>query len=316
MEDNMTGNAGRTLPNLISTFSIVAADPATGQVGVAVQSKYFAVGAVVPWARAGVGAVATQALGWARYGPALLEALEAGKPPQAALEEALTTDPLAAQRQVGVVHADGEAANHTGAKCNAWAGGRTGPGFSVQGNILVGEEVIDSMAGAFTTTTGDLAERLMASLEAGQAAGGDRRGQQSAVLLVEQRGYRDLGMQGIDRLVDLRVDDHPEPITELRRLFGLWQRQEALQQGMLRYNKGDFAAAADTMTEANTRFPGNATILYNLACFESLSGRTSACLTHLGQAVALEASFRDLAKGDSDFDPVRAIPEFRSIVTT
>ena len=309
----MTGSAGSPVPALISTFSIVAADPSTGQVGVAVQSKYFAVGAVVPWARAGVGAVATQALGLARYGPALLDALEGGERPPAALKAALANDPLAAQRQIGVVHADGEAANHTGTKCYAWAGGRMGPGFSVQGNILTGEQVVDNMARAFTGAPGSLAERLLASLEAGQAAGGDSRGQQSAALLVEQLGYRDLGLEGIDRLVDLRVDDHPQPIAEMRRLFGLWQRQEAMERGMVRYYKADYGGAADAMGEANTRFPGSATVLYNLACFESLSGRAAASVAHLSQAIALDTSFRDLARTDSDFDPLREISEFKAL---
>jgi uncharacterized Ntn-hydrolase superfamily protein len=299
----------------MSTFSIVAVDPSTSQVGVAVQSKYFAVGAVVPWARAGVGAVATQALGLARYGPDLLNALERGEPPGAALVSALAADPLSARRQIGVVHADGRPANFTGAECMAWAGGRSGPGFSVQGNILTGEEVVDSMARTFESTRGPLAERLLASLEAGQAAGGDKRGQQSAALLVEQLGYRDVGAEGIDRLIDLRVDDHKEPIKELRRLLGLWQMQELTEQAMIRYNSSDYANAADIMVEANTLFPERGDVLYNLACFESLSGRTSASVNHLAQAIALDASFRELARIDHDFDPVRAMPEFVAVMT-
>ena len=221
----------------------------------AVQSKYFAVGTVVPWVRAGVGAVATQALGVARYGPVILDALEKGVRPQQALKTALADDPLVEQRQLGVIHADGEAANHTGAECMDWAGGRIGENFSVQGNILTGEEVIDAMSNAFLDTSGSLAERLITSLEAGQAAGGDSRGQQSAAILVDQVGHGENSMEGVDRLVDLRVDDHPTPIAELRRLFELWQHQDLIEKGMTHYNKGDFAAAVDVMAEGKRSVP-------------------------------------------------------------
>jgi len=311
----MTAKANTPMPTWKATFSIVAADPSTGQVGVAVQSKYFAVGASVPWVRAGIGAVASQALGVARYGPVLLNALEEGDRPRAALKAALSDDSQAELRQIGVVHADGETANHTGAECLAWAGGRTGPGFSVQGNILAGEQVVDDMASAFTNSPGSLAERLLASLEAGQAAGGDSRGQQSAALLVEQLGYRDIGADGIDRLVDLRVDDHQAPIVELRRLFGLWQRQDMINQGMILYRNAEYAAASEIMTKANKKFPENANILYNLACFESLSGLASESIIHLSQAIALDASFRELSKTDSDFDSVRAMLDFKSLIS-
>jgi len=300
---------------LKATFSIVATDPSSGQVGVAVQSKYFSVGAVVPWARAGIGAVATQARALARYGPALLEALGEGKRPQAALDEALAADPLAAHRQIGVVHADGEAANHTGTECLEWAGARTGPGFSIQGNILASEEVVDSMAQAFVASSGSLAERLMASLEAGQTAGGDKRGQQSAALLVEQLGYKDLGTEGIDCLVDLRVDDHIEPIKELRRLFGIWQIVEANEQAFLRFEDGDYSSASAILAEANSRFPGTPRILYNLACFECLSGLSNESLNHLREVVSLEASWSEKAKNDPDFEAIRDTPEFREITS-
>lgn len=314
-DSTMTSHVNPPLPLWKATFSIVAVDPSTGQVGVAVQSKYFAVGAVVPWVRAGVGAVASQALGVARYGPVLLNALEEGNRPKAALKAALSDDPQAEQRQIGVVHADGEAANYTGSECLAWAGSRTGPNFSVQGNILAGEQVVEDMASAFTNSQGSLAERLLASLEAGQAAGGDKRGQQSAALLVEQLGYRDIGAEGIDRLVDLRVDDHQRPIIELRRLFGLWQEQEMIEQAMIQYANAEYAAATEIMTKANKQFPEKANILYNLACFESLSGLASEAILHLSQAIALGASFREMAKTDSDFDSVRAMPEFKTLLS-
>ena len=284
--------------------------------GVAVQSKYFAVGAVVPWVRAGVGAVATQALGLARYGPTILEALSGGDPPETALRNALGDDPLAARRQIGVVAASGQAVNHTGAECLPWAGGLIGRGFAVQGNILTGPEVVEGMALGFEAAGGTLAERLVSSLEAGQAAGGDSRGQQSAAILVEQAGYRDLSMEGIDRVVDLRVDDHPEPIVELKRLLALRLRQEVSSRGMRAYNQAEYAAAASVMAEGNARFPRSPEILYNLACFESLSGAAELALTHLAESIALDPSFRALAAKDTDFDPVRGRAQFQDLVGT
>lgn len=300
---------------LKNTFSIVAADPSTRQVGVAVESKYFAVGVVVPWARSGVGAVATQARGLARYGPLLLDALAEGKHPQVALDSALAADPLAAHRQIGVVNADGETANYTGSECMEWAGARTGQGFSVQGNLLAGAGVVDSMAEAFVNSGGSLAERLLASLEAGQEAGGDKRGQQSAALLVEQLGYEDIGSEGFDRLVDLRVDDHTEPIKELRRLFGLWQLEDLQAQALRRYNEKDYSTAVDIMVEVNQRSPRTPTLLYNLACFECLAGLSQTSLEHLKQAISLESSWKEFAKNDSDFDAMRDLPEFTDLIS-
>ena len=301
-------------PNIISTFSIVASDPERSQVGVAVQSKYFAVGAVVPWTRAGIGAVATQALGLARYGPTILDGLAQGDSPVAALKAGLAGDPLAARRQIGVVTALGEAASHTGAECLPWAGGLIGRGFAVQGNLLAGPNVVEEMARAFEAAGNTLAERLVSALEAGQAAGGDSRGQQSAAVLVEQTGYRDLCSEGIDRVVDLRVDDHPEPIAELRRLLSLRLRQEVSSRAMHAYNESDFVTAAAVMAEGNLRFPGSADILYNLACFKSLSGAAESALAHLAESIALDGSFRELAAKDTDFDPVRDRADFRRLL--
>jgi uncharacterized Ntn-hydrolase superfamily protein len=184
----------------------------------------------------------------------------------------------------------------------------------VQGNILAGEEVVESMARAFLDSAGSLAERLLVSLEAGQAAGGDKRGQQSAALLVEQLGYRDLGTEGIDRLVDLRVDDHAEPIKELHRLLGLWQIEEVNEQALIQYNKGDYPAAVRVLTLANDRFPGGPRILYNLACFESLTGESAKSLAHLREAIGLEVSWREIARNDHDFDSIRAMSEFIALM--
>ncbi len=216
------------LPNLppVATFSVVGFDPATGDLGVAVQSKFFGVGSVVPWAKAKVGAIATQSYANTSYGPDGLVLLESGKSAQETLRQLTDADSGRDQRQVGVVDAQGRAASFTGAKCNAWAGHIEGTNFCVQGNILAGEEVVKAMAGAFEkardVTNSELADWLMAALDAGQQAGGDKRGKQSAALLVvrEKGGYAGKN----DRYVDLRVEDHPEPIQELNRLLELHKK--------------------------------------------------------------------------------------------
>ena len=287
-----------------STFSIVAADLESGEVGCAVQSRYFAVGAVVPWAWAGVGAVATQAAGVAVYGKRALEELQRGATPEEALERVLADDPQRETRQLGVVTAAGDAAAFTGAQCLDWAGHRTGAGFAVQGNILAGERVVDEMARAFEETVGPLAERLVAALEAGQAAGGDRRGQQSAAIVVERAGGRAESREGIDRVCELRVEDHPEPIVELRRLVGIWRQWDAQRRAHTLSERGDRDGAADVLREAVARGE-EPMLLYNLACYESLAGRTDDALVHLRRSIELDASYRALAREDDDFAPIR-----------
>lgn len=211
---------------VVATFSVVGFDPATGDLGVAVQSKFFGVGSVVPWAKAKVGAIATQSYANTSYGPDGLALLESGKSAKETLQQLTDTDAGRDQRQAGVVDAQGRAASFTGAKCNAWAGHIKGTNFCVQGNILAGEEVVKAMAAAYEkargVTNSELADWLMAALDAGQQAGGDKRGKQSAALLVvrEKGGYAGKN----DRYVDLRVEDHPEPIQELNRLLELHKK--------------------------------------------------------------------------------------------
>ncbi len=202
-----------------STFSIVALDPVTGELGIAVQSKFLAVGNAVPWAEAGVGAIATQSYANTAYGPEGLALLAQGHTAQETIARLTDADADRDMRQVGIVSAQGDAATFTGAKCHDWAGGRTGEHYAAQGNILVSAATVNAMADTFETTTGSLAERLLAALAAGQAAGGDKRGQQSASLLVvkEKGGYGGFN----DIFIDLRVDDHPTPIKELQRLYRL-----------------------------------------------------------------------------------------------
>lgn len=204
---------------IIATFSIVAHDPSNGDLGVAVQSKFLAVGSVVPWVRANVGAIATQALANIAYGPEGLRLLSEGFSASDVLQQLLSADQERDHRQVGIVDREGRVAAHTGSACHRWAGHVVGDGFCCQGNILANEAVVANMAEGFKAAQGELAERLIAALEAGQAAGGDRRGRQSAAVYVAREGGSYGGV--LDRYIDLRVDDHPEPIKELSRILGL-----------------------------------------------------------------------------------------------
>jgi uncharacterized Ntn-hydrolase superfamily protein len=287
-----------------STFSIVAVDRETGEIGCAVQSRYFSVGSVVPWVQAGVGAVATQAAGVAVYGRWALEQLESGAGPEAALEHVLADDPGRETRQLGIVTADGASAAFTGAECLDWAGQLTGDGFAVQGNILAGPEVVEEMVRAFQSSTGPLAERLVTSLAGGQAAGGDRRGQQSAAVVVERPGAGGESREGIDRICDLRVEDHAEPIAELSRLVQLWVGWDAQRRAHTHALRGEPGRAADVLAAALAHRE-EPVLLYNLACYESLAGRADDAVGHVRRAIELDPSYRALAADDADFDPVR-----------
>ncbi|HYZ46689.1 MAG TPA: DUF1028 domain-containing protein [Actinomycetota bacterium] len=204
------------------TFSIVACDTRaepSPEWGVAVASKFLAVGAVVPWAAAGAGAVATQAFANLSYGPRGLEALARGEAAEEVVRRLTEEDDEREQRQLGIVDAQGRAATFTGSECFSWAGGVRGDGFCCQGNILTGPDVVDRMAETFSATPGDLASRLLAALRAGDEAGGDKRGRQGAALLVVREGGGYGG--GTDKALDLRADDHPRPVEELDRLLDL-----------------------------------------------------------------------------------------------
>lgn len=227
------------------TFSIVAADPSNGDLGVAVASKFPCVGAVVPWAKAGVGAVATQSLANTSFGPDGLSLMGQGMSAAQSLDAIVEADDGRDDRQVGVVDARGGTATFTGAGCVEWAGGRTGEHFAAQGNILIGPEVVDVMVTAFQERDGDLCDRLLAALLAGDAAGGDRRGRQSAALLVVRAngGYEGRN----DRYIDLRVDDHPDAPGELARVFGVWD------DTMLVRNDPLLEATADLIGEIQRR---------------------------------------------------------------
>ncbi|XAL98576.1 DUF1028 domain-containing protein [Phycisphaeraceae bacterium D3-23] len=224
-QTKVAGRSATAIPSgvpVVATFSIVAYDEETESWGIAVQSKVVAVGAVVPWAQAGHGAVATQAHANVAYGPDGLEMLAQGMSAQEVVDALVEADENRDHRQVGVVDARGRAAAFTGERCMDWAGHRVGAGYCVQGNILAGEGVVDAMARAYEAAEGDFGDRLIDALEAGQAAGGDRRGRQSASLYIvrAEAGYAG----GNDRYRDVRVDDHETPIAELRRVYHLHRR--------------------------------------------------------------------------------------------
>ena len=247
--------AGVSTDRPVHTYSIVARDSITGELGVAVQSHWFSVGPVVPWARAGVGAVATQSLVLVSYGPLGLDLMEQGMSAREAIEKLVDEDPHSSVRQVAMVDRDGSAAALTGDSCIAHASHRTGAGYSVQANMMLTDRVPAAMARAYETSDGDLAERMLASLEAAEREGGDVRGRQSAAILIVRAVPSDEPWS--DVVMDLRVEDHPRPVEELRRLVGLERAYEFENLGDEAMAEGDLAAAMEAYGEAAKLAPDN-----------------------------------------------------------
>lgn len=243
-------------PRPVSTYSIVARDVQTGELGVAVQSHWFSVGPLVPWAEAGVGAVATQSFVDPSYGPLGLELMRAGRSAPDALQALLAGDTGRAVRQVGMVDAQGRVATHTGELCIPAAGGQAGDGYVVQANLMEKPTVWPAMAKAFETSSGDLAERLLAALDAAEAEGGDIRGRQSAAILVVKA--RSTGRPWADKVFDLRVEDHPEPLRELRRLVGVQRAYNHMGVGDECVAVKDWACAELEYGAAQRMQPDNA----------------------------------------------------------
>ena len=239
----------------VHTYSIVARDTVTGEMGVAVQSNWFSVGSLVPWAEAGVGAVATQSFVDPSYGPLGLELMRAGKTAREALAALLAADTAPDVRQVAMIDARGTIAAHTGARCIQAAGHRTGRNYSVQANLMLKETVWPAMAEAFERARGDLADHLLAALDAAQAAGGDIRGKQAAAILIVPA--RSTGRPWADRTMDLRVEDHPEPLAELRRLMQLQRAYQHMNNGDLAVEKNDVAGALREYAAAEALVPAN-----------------------------------------------------------
>jgi uncharacterized Ntn-hydrolase superfamily protein len=241
-----------------------------------------------------------------------LALLRKGLTPEQVLKRLLAEDKDREHRQVGIVDAKGRAAAFTGKKCLPWAGHLVGKGYAVQGNILAGEQVVKAMAQAFESTRGELAERLMAALEAGESAGGDARGKQSAALLVVRKGG---GYGGFDdRYIDLRVDDHPEPVKELRRLLTMKLAWARLSEAARWRRKGDLQKAAEVLQEAIRRFPDQAVLRYDLACYLALLGRKEEALKELEIALQSDPNLKALAQKDDDLRSLRGDPRFEKLV--
>lgn len=245
----------QTLSRPVHTYSIVARDPATGEMGVAVQSHWFSVGSLVTWGEAGVGVVATQSFVDVTYGPLGLALMRAGRTAEQALEALKVADPHPEVRQVAMLDAHGNVAAHTGEKCIPAAGHIVGDNFSVQANLMLNEKVWPAMAEAYRNTQGDLADRMLAALEAAQAAGGDIRGKQSAAILIVKG--QSTGRPWADRVMELRVEDHPNPVQELKRLVRVHRAYEHMNKGDLAVERGDVDTALREYGAAEAMFPDN-----------------------------------------------------------
>lgn len=296
----------------ISTFSIVARDSMTGELGIAVASRFFSVGSVVPWAKANVGAVATQSFANTSFGWRGLDLLEKGATPNETLEILLRNDDDPERRQVGIVSFDGKSVTYTGSKCNPWAGGRSGPNYAIQGNILAGESVVTAMEKTFLETEGTLADRLYAALLAGNEQGGDSRGKQSAAMLVvkENAGYGGY----TDRAIDIRVDDSPEPFKELGRLLNYAQMNYSWNEAWTLFTQNKYTEALPLMERTAKLAPENPEVLYDLAVIQLSAGEKEAALRTLNKAVSLNPKLKQQAAGDNDLKSLRGNPEFQKIV--
>lgn len=274
------------------TYSIVARDPSTGELGVAVQSHWFSVGALVTWAEAGVGAVATQSFVDPAYGPLGLQLMRAGKSAPEALKALLAADEGRDVRQVAMVDAQGRVAVHTGKKCIAAAGHIVAPHYSVQANLMGKDTVWAAMSRAFESATGDLTERLLAALEAAEREGGDIRGRQSAAILVV-RG-QSTGRPWADRVVDLRVEDHPDPVGELRRLVGVHRAYQHMNAGDLCAEKKDWDCAAREYGAAEKMLPEMAEFVFWHAATLAANGRAEEALPLFRKVFAAEPRWAEL----------------------
>ena len=273
----------------VHTFSIVARDPATGELGVAVQSHWFGVGPVVPWIEAGVGAVATQSFVEPSYGKLGLELMRAGKSAPDALKALVAGDPASDVRQVAMIDAQGRVAAHTGARDIQAAGHKVGVNYSVQANLMLNDSIWPAMSRAFESAKGDLADRMLAALDAAQAAGGDIRGRQSAALIVVSG--KPSGRPWVDRTFDLRVDDHAEPLKELRRLVVLQRAYNHMNAGDLAVERKDNPGALREYAAAAALAPGNLEMVYWHAV----------ALVNMGRVDESLRLFRQVFRGDKNW---------------
>ena len=307
-----SGQPARSAPPTHGTFSIIAYDPSNGDIGIAISSRVLAVGAETAWAETGVGGVVTQALANVTYGPKGLDLLRQGKSASAVLEALLADDEQREQRQAAVVDVKGRIAQHTGEECLNWAGGVTGEHYAAQGNILVDEQVVQAMGKAFEEARGQLADRLMAALEAGQAAGGDRRGRQSAHILVVREGGGYLSLS--DRYIDLRVDDSSRPVKELRRILNIELSWQAMLHGWRLRQKGKVDECINHLHYALTKYPGSPFLYYDLACAYAVNGNSDAAFRYLSLAIDKRPDAKGWARGDDELESLHDDPRWADLV--
>lgn len=279
---------------LVSTYSIVGRDSATGEMGVAVQSHWFNVGAIVSWGEAGVGVIATQSFVNPSFGVRGLELLKLGKTPQQVVDELIAADDGRDFRQLAVLDASGRTASYTGVKCLDGAGNIAGTNYSVQANMMLNNTVWSAMEKAFKETSGPLAERLVASLEAAQNAGGDIRGMQSAALMV-WKGTNS-GQPWGDKTIDLRVEDDPNPVTEMKRLLEVQRAYEHMNAGDLAVEKNDMELAMSEYKAAMEMFPGNLEMKYWTAVTLANNGRVDESLTMFNYVFANDKNWKELTR--------------------
>lgn len=296
----------------VSTFSIVGRDSVTGELGVAVASRFFAVGSVVPWANADVGAIATQSFANTTFGWRGLDLLEQGATPEEIVTILLRDDQDPTRRQFGIVGADGRSATYSGKDCIPWAGGRSGPNYAAQGNILTGESVVVAIESTFVHTKGTLADRLYASLVAGDRMGGDSRGKQSAALVVVKKNA---GYNGYtDRAIDIRVDDHAEPFQELGRLLDYAQMNYAWNEAWTLFMHKKPVEALPSMERSARLAPKNPEVLYDLAVIRLAAGKEFDALDALTKALQLNPKLKKQARGDSDMEKLKGNKQFEQLV--
>ena len=276
----------------VHTYSIVARDPETGEMGVAVQSHWFSVGSIVTWGEAGVGVVATQSFVDPAYGPRGLSLMRSGHSAEQALGALLTADSHADVRQVAFLDVNGSVAAHTGANCIPGAGHITGENFSVQANLMLNDAIWPAMEKAFRGTRGKLADRMLAALEAAQAAGGDIRGKQSAAILIVKG--ESTGQPWADRVMELRIEDHPEPLQELRRLMRVHEAYEHMNAGDLAIEHGDEEKALREYAAAEEMFPDNIEMKYWHAISLVNMGRLEESLPLFREVFAQDKNWREL----------------------
>lgn len=286
----------------VATYSIVARDPATGELGVAVQSHWFSVGSVVSWAEAGVGAVATQSFVDPSYGPLGLALMRSGRPAPDSLRALLAGDAQRDVRQVGLVDAQGRTATHTGTLCIPAAGGQTGEGYAVQANLMEKPTVWPAMARAYEAARGDLAERMLAALEAAEGEGGDIRGRQSAALVVVKA--QSTGRPWADRVFDLRVEDHPQPLVELRRLVRLQRAYNHMTAGDDCVAVADWECAEREYGAARALEPDHAEMAFWYGVALATAGKLDSARPLFAQAFAADPRWREL---------VRRLPEVNQL---